>query len=64
MVAYEEAGWNIISPKTVWPTASSLMISDADVIKKITHDHPAFPKPTRFYFGLARFGPVRIHFYP
>jgi hypothetical protein len=34
------------------------MVSDADVIKQITHDHPAFPKPTQLYAGLARFGQV------
>lgn len=53
---YEKSGWNIVTSGFIWPQFTQLAVADADVVKQITHDHPAFPKPTRMYRGLTRYG--------
>jgi hypothetical protein len=58
VTGYEKTGWNIITLGFLFPASIFLLVSDADIIKQLTHNHPAFPKPTWLYTGLARFGRV------
>ncbi|KAK0466747.1 cytochrome P450 [Desarmillaria tabescens] len=53
---FQDAGWDIVSQVSVFPSGVQFVVADVALIKEITSSRSRFPKPVKLYEALSTFG--------